>query len=348
MANKKQTNGLTLPRSAYSSPYMKNYIAARTGEKSGNKPVKMMQVPRSNPNAFQNFGPGAGYGDYAGYDADFGMGYEAGYKEPASAKPKRARRFVPVLFIVIFTLLYIAVLGLSYLNMDALSDYNQYFALYEGNPDSEYVFEDNDVIENGDTDGEDADKAEAAEAESEDADKADENADEDAVDTETGSEDIAAPETVKVGVEDLLMSFVAVFVDSVDGSEYYMYNEFYQDIDSADTVTMIASYAMPVLLILAAVTALIFLIRSIVTLFTSKRRKLFILSAVLMLVFTLLSAVCAYLMFAGTDFSAITGFLTMDGTLPLQLGIGNIILAALSLVTLIFSFFAFRKGKKLS
>ena len=111
---------------------------------------------------------------------------------------------------------------------------------------------------------------------------------------------------------------------------------------------MIASYAMPVLLILGAVTALIFFIRALVALFTSKRRKLFVLSSVLMLVFTLLSAVCAYLMTAGTDFSYAMSFLTMDGTLPLQLGFGIIILAVLSLLSLIMSFFAFRKSRKLS
>ena len=144
------------------------------------------------------------------------------------------------------------------------------------------------------------------------------------------------------------MSFVALFVDSIDAGEYYMYNEFYADIENADTVTMIASYAMPVLLILGAVTALIFFIRALVALFTSKRRKLFVLSSVLMLVFTLLSAVCAYLMTAGTDFSYAMSFLTMDGTLPLQLGFGIIILAVLSLLSLIMSFFAFRKSRKLS
>lgn len=361
MANKKRSDGFELPHSAYTSPYMKNYVAARAGSKSGGKSVKMVQVGNRNPKPSREFMPnpvmdfGMGFDPGMVYNTDFGMGAEAGYKEESAVKPKRDRRFVPVLLIVIFTLLYIAVLGLSYLNMDALSDYNGYFAMYEGNPDSDALDSDSDV----ESKLEDVDAPEAEAAADEETDgtadeetngEADEETDGTADEETYGTadEDVAAPETVKVGVEDLAMSFVALFVDSIDAGEYYMYNEFYADIENADTVTMIASYAMPVLLILGAVTALIFFIRALVALFTSKRRKLFVLSSVLMLVFTLLSAVCAYLMTAGTDFSYVMSFLTMDGTLPLQLGFGIIILAVLSLLSLIMSFFAFRKSRKLS
>lgn len=353
MANKKRSDGFELPHSAYTSPYMKNYVAARAGSKSGGKSVKMVQVGNRNPKPSREFMPnpvmdfGMGFDPGMVYNTDFGMGAEAGYKEESAVKPKRDRRFVPVLLIVIFTLLYIAVLGLSYLNMDALSDYNGYFAMYEGNPDSDALDSDSDVESKlEDTDAPEAEAAADEETDGTADEETDGTADEET--DGTADEDVAAPETVKVGVEDLAMSFVALFVDSIDAGEYYMYNEFYADIENADTVTMIASYAMPVLLILGAVTALIFFIRALVALFTSKRRKLFVLSSVLMLVFTLLSAVCAYLMTAGTDFSYVMSFLTMDGTLPLQLGFGIIILAVLSLLSLIMSFFAFRKSRKLS
>lgn len=353
MANKKRSDGFELPHSAYTSPYMKNYVAARAGSKSGGKSVKMVQVGNRNPKPSREFMPnpvmdfGMGFDPGMVYNTDFGMGAEAGYKEESAVKPKRDRRFVPVLLIVIFTLLYIAVLGLSYLNMDALSDYNGYFAMYEGNPDSDALDSDSDVESKlEDVDAPEAEAAADEETNGEADEETDGTADEET--DGTADEDVAAPETVKVGVEDLAMSFVALFVDSIDAGEYYMYNEFYADIENADTVTMIASYAMPVLLILGAVTALIFFIRALVALFTSKRRKLFVLSSVLMLVFTLLSAVCAYLMTAGTDFSYVMSFLTMDGTLPLQLGFGIIILAVLSLLSLIMSFFAFRKSRKLS
>ena len=353
MAKNNQGGGIKLPRSMYNSPYMQNYVAARMEKPKVGKPVKMVTVPRPGNDALSSLpmdigmGAGADMGYNMGYNADFGMGADAGYVEPAAAKPKRARRFVPVLLIVLFTLLYIAVLGLSYLNLDALADYNGYFAMYEGNPDAEELVVDTEATEET--------GAENAEAATENTD-ADTDADTDGTEEGTtagtdateGSEDVAEPEMVKVGVEDIVMSFVAMFVDSIDGTQYYMYNEFYADISTADTVTMIASYAMPVLLVLAALTTVIFFIRALVALFTSKRRKLFVLSAVLMLVFTLLSAVCAFLMVAGMNFSVVMNFLTMDYSLALQLGYGTIILLALSLITLIMTFFAFRSRKKIS
>ena len=353
MAKNNQGGGIKLPRSMYNSPYMQNYVAARMEKPKVGKPVKMVTVPRPGNDALSSLpmdigmGAGADMGYNMGYNADFGMGADAGYVEPAAAKPKRARRFVPVLLIVLFTLLYIAVLGLSYLNLDALADYNGYFAMYEGNPDAEELVVDTEATEETGT--------ESAEAATENTD-ADTDANTDGseegtaagTDATEGSEDVPEPEMVKVGVEDIVMSFVAMFVDSIDGTQYYMYNEFYADISTADTVTMIASYAMPVLLALAALTTVIFFIRALVALFTPKRRKLFVLSAVLMLVFTLLSAVCAFLMVAGMNFSVVMNFLTMDYSLALQLGYGTIILLALSLITLIMTFFAFRSRKKIS
>lgn len=353
MAKNNQGGGIKLPRSMYNSPYMQNYVAARMEKPKVGKPVKMVTVPRPGNDALSSLpmdigmGAGADMGYNMVYNADFGMGADAGYVEPAAAKPKRARRFVPVLLIVLFTLLYIAVLGLSYLNLDALADYNGYFAMYEGNPDAEEL-----VVDTESTEETGAENAEAA-TENTDADT-DANTDGSeegtaaGTDATEGSEDVPEPEMVKVGVEDIVMSFVAMFVDSIDGTQYYMYNEFYADISTADTVTMIASYSMPVLLALAALTTVIFFIRALVALFTPKRRKLFVLSAVLMLVFTLLSAVCAFLMVAGMNFSVVMNFLTMDYSLALQLGYGTIILLALSLITLIMTFFAFRSRKKIS
>lgn len=353
MAKNNQGGGIKLPRSMYNSPYMQNYVAARMEKPKVGKPVKMVTVSRPGKDALSSLpmdigmGAGADMGYNMVYNADFGMGADAGYVEPAAAKPKRARRFVPVLLIVLFTLLYIAVLGLSYLNLDALADYNGYFAMYEGNPDAEEL-----VVGTESTEETGTENAEAA-TENTDADN-DANTDGTeegtaaGTDATEGSEDVAEPKMVKIGVEDIVMSFVAMFVDSIDGTQYYMYNEFYADISTADTVTMIASYAMPVLLALAALTTVIFFIRALVALFTSKRRKLFVLSAVLMLVFTLLSAVCAFLMVAGMNFSVVMNFLTMDYSLALQLGYGTIILLALSLITLIMTFFAFRSRKKIS
>ena len=261
--------------------------------------------------------------------------YEDYYQEPevnvknkrTKGKAKRARRGFIVFLIALFTLLYIAVAALSYLNMDALSDYNKYFALYEVPGAAE---DDTDAKE------ETAEAASAADTET--------DAETDTEDTET---DVPA-EAAYIGLEDVVMSFVACFIDSVDGEGYYFYDNYYADIDSADTVTMMTCYAMPVTLALGLVIALIFFIRALVALFGSKRRKLFIFSAVLMLIMTVLFAACGFLIFAGTDFSVLMSFLSMDGSLGLQLGIGTIIMAGLSLVTFVFSLFAFRPKKKLS
>ena len=234
MAKNNQGGGIKLPRSMYNSPYMQNYVAARMEKPKVGKPVKMVTVSRPGKDALSSLpmdigmGVGADMGYNMGYNADFGMGADAGYVEPAAAKPKRARRFVPVLLIVLFTLLYIAVLGLSYLNLDALADYNGYFAMYEGNPDAEEL-----VVDTESTEETGAENAEAATENTDaDTDAGTEEGTAAGTDATEGSEDVPEPEMVKVGVEDIVMSFVAMFVDSIDGTQYYMYNEFYADIST--------------------------------------------------------------------------------------------------------------------
>ena len=311
-----RANEYKMNRRDMSSPYMASYMASRA-ERPRPSNVKMRPIYVG---ARQN----EVYDDYEDY-----------YQEPevnvknkrTKGKAKRARRGFIVFLIALFTLLYIAVAALSYLNMDALSDYNKYFALYEVPGAAE-----DDTVAKEET----AEAASAADTET--------DAETDTEDTET---DVPA-EAVYIGLEDVVMSFVACFIDSVDGEGYYFYDNYYADIDSADTVTMIARYAMPVTLALGLVIALIFFIRALVALFGSKRRKLFIFSAVLMLIMTVLFAACGFLIFAGTDFSVLMSFLSMDGSLGLQLGIGTIIMAGLSLVTFVFSLFAFRPKKKLS
>ena len=311
-----RANEYKMNRRDMSSPYMASYMASRA-ERPRPSNVKMRPIYVG---AKQN----DVYDDYEDY-----------YQEPevnvknkrTKGKAKRARRGFIVFLIALFTLLYIAVAALSYLNMDALSDYNKYFALYEVSGAAE---------DDADAKEETAEAASAADTET--------DAETDTEDTET---DVPA-EAAYIGLEDVVMSFVACFIDSVDGEGYYFYDNYYADIDSADTVTMIACYAMPVTLALGLVIALIFFIRALVALFGSKRRKLFIFSAVLMLIMTVLFAACGFLIFAGTDFSVLMSFLSMDGSLGLQLGIGTIIMAGLSLVTFVFSLFAFRPKKKLS
>ena len=152
---------------------------------------------------------------------------------------------------------------------------------------------------------------------------------------------------VYIGVEDIVMSFAGMFVDSIDTSEYLFYNECLANIDSADTVNMIAYYALPVVLVLGALIAVIFFIRALVALFTTKRRKLFIFSSVLMLLLSIVGIVCGFI-WSGAEWSEIAGFIPFGGDLAMQVGYGYLILAGMSLLSLIASFFAFRSKKRLS
>ena len=115
-----RANEYKMNRRDMSSPYMASYMASRA-ERPCPSNVKMRPIYVG---AKQN----DVYDDYEDY-----------YQEPevnvknkrTKGKAKRARRGFIVFLIALFTLLYIAVAALSYLNMDALSDYNKYFALYE-------------------------------------------------------------------------------------------------------------------------------------------------------------------------------------------------------------------------
>lgn len=316
-----RANEYKMNRRDLSSPYMASYMAS-VSERPRTSNVKMRPIYVGAP---QN----QVYDDYEDY-----------YREPevnarnqrTKGKAKRARRGFIVFLIALFTLLYIAVGALSYLNMEALSDYNKYFALFEvpGEAECDVGTEEEDKI------------AEAAAEDDADA-ETDAEAEE-----ETDAEADVADTAVSVGLKDVVMSFMAGFIESIDGTRYYFYDNYYSQMDTLDTVTMIACYAMPVALAIGLITALIFFIRALVALFGSKRRKLFILSGVIMLLTTVVFAACGFLIFAGTDFSVLMSFLSMDGTLGLQLGIGTIIMAGLSLATFIFSLFAFRPQKKLS
>lgn len=152
---------------------------------------------------------------------------------------------------------------------------------------------------------------------------------------------------VYIGVEDIVMSFAGMFVDSIDTSEYLFYNECLANIDSADTMNMIAYYALPVVLVLGVLIAVIFFIRALVALFTTKRRKLFIFSSVLMLLLSIAGIVCGFI-WGGADWGEIAGFIPFGGDLAMQVGYGYLILAGMSLLSLIASIFAFRSKKRLS
>ena len=109
---------------------------------------------------------------------------------------------------------------------------------------------------------------------------------------------------------------------------------------------MIAYYALPVVMVLGLVVALIFFIRALVSLCTPKRRKLFVLSSVLMLVLSIVGILCGFI-WSGLDYADAMVYLNvMELAAPMQVGYGYLIMTVLSLLALIASLFAFRSKKK--
>ena len=133
--------------------------------------------------------------------------------------------------------------------------------------------------------------------------------------------------------------------DSIEG-DYYFYNECLALIDGAEMMNMIAYYALPVVMVLGIAIALIFFIRALVSLCTPKRRKLFVLSSVLMLVLSIIGILAGFF-WSGLEFADAMVYLNvMAPAAPLQVGYGYLIMTVLSLLALIASLFAFRSKKK--
>ena len=152
--------------------------------------------------------------------------------------------------------------------------------------------------------------------------------------------------TTTIGADDVIMSFAQMLMgDSIEG-DYYFYSECLEFIDSAETINMIAYYALPVVMVLGLVVALIFFIRALVSLCTPKRRKLFVLSSVLMLVLSIVGILCGFI-WSGLDYADAMVYLNvMELAAPMQVGYGYLIMTVLSLLALIASLFAFRSKKK--
>ena len=221
---------------------------------------------------------------------------------------KRARRGFMVFLVMLFALLYVVVGALSFLQLDMLGDYNSYLNMFT--KVEEVVPEDVTIeqIENGEAEYEYV--------------------------------------TTGIGANDIIMSFAKMLMgDSIEG-DYYFYNECLALIDGAEMMNMIAYYALPVVMVLGIVIALIFFIRALVSLCTPKRRKLFVLSSVLMLVLSIIGILAGFF-WSGLEFADAMVYLNvMAPAAPLQVGYGYLIMTVLSLLALIASLFAFRSKKK--
>ncbi len=328
-----------------STPYYAAYKASRNARQRGELPKTTVR-----PVA-------ASYGTAPRDDSYYDAPSRRNEKAP---KPISARRGFWAFIVMLFTLLYIAVPVLNYFQIGGLASVNKYFDLFDrvslveqldedGNPvvddegntvmDAQLTnmgtedivmgfvkgltpakSDDAETEDGEDTSEEDTSEQESAEAAAEETDAADEAADAVADDTADAEE------------------------ETQEEKHYFFYDEYMSKVGEAGTMQKIAYYGLPIVLALGVLIALIFFIRALVCLCTTKRRKLFIFSAIMMLVMTLLGVVFGF-MCTGAEWSQFVSFVTFKNELSLQLGYGYVIMAGLSVLTLIASCFTFRSKK---
>ncbi len=298
MANR--ANEYLITKRDMSSPYYKAYCEA----KASRRPAQAPQNRASVLNSYFDSEPEEAVNETQGRK----VRKEKVKRQRTKGTMKRARRGFMVFLVMLFALLYVVVGALSFLQMEALDEYNSYLNMFtkveEVVPEGATL----EQIENGDAEYEYV--------------------------------------YTNIGANDVIMSFAKMLMgDSIEG-DYYFYNECLALIDGAETMNMIAYYALPVVLVLGIVIALIFFIRAFVSLCTSKRRKLFVLSSILMLVLSIIGIFAGFF-WSGLEFADAMVYLNvMAPAAPLQVGYGYLIMTVLSLLALIASLFAFRSKKK--
>lgn len=298
MANR--ANEYLITKRDMSSPYYKAYCEAKASRRPAQAPQNRVSVL----NSYFDSEPEEVVNETQGRK----VRKEKVKRQRTKGTMKRARRGFMVFLVMLFALLYVVVGALSFLQMEALDEYNSYLNMFtkveEVVPEGATL----EQIENGDAEYEYV--------------------------------------YTNIGANDVIMSFAKMLMgDSIEG-DYYFYNECLALIDGAETMNMIAYYALPVVLVLGIVIALIFFIRAFVSLCTSKRRKLFVLSSILMLVLSIIGIFAGFF-WSGLEFADAMVYLNvMAPAAPLQVGYGYLIMTVLSLLALIASLFAFRSKKK--
>lgn len=152
---------------------------------------------------------------------------------------------------------------------------------------------------------------------------------------------------ITISDKDIIMGFVKSFMPELEETSYF-YDECMANIGVVGTVDKIAYYALPVAFAVGLVVALIFLVRLVISALTLKRRKLFVLSGLLMVIMNILVVFAGFVWAAGMEFAQIANFIPFVAVdpLPLMLAYGSIIMLGVSILVFIFSFFAFRSKKK--
>lgn len=245
----------------------------------------------------------------------------------AKTRPKelKAKRTAVVIIMLILVLAYVAVAALSFFNVMP-----QYTSLFVKNPGV--------VIA---APAEEEATEEEAEAAGEEATEEETTAEEEAIEEES------TEEAISLTNRDIVMGFVKSFVE-MPAEESHFYNDAMSTVKEAGIVNKIAYYALPIAYVLALLIAIVQLVRLLIAAFTPKRRKLFILGSILLFVLNIVVVATGYIWSAGTNFAYITNYITFIAKelIPIQLGIGGIASLGISLLLLIFSFFAYRNKKK--
>lgn len=295
-----RTNEYSVVKRDLSSPYHKDYWEAKKARKQAPLSPKRVTLAK----AYFDTEPEEEVNENQGRRVK----KEKVKRQRTKGRMKRARRGFMVFLVALFSLLYVLVGALSFLQLDALEEYNSYFSMFTK---VEEVMPDDVTPE----------------------------------DIESGDIDYEYVKT-DIGANDVIMSFVKMLSkDAVEGN-YYFYNECLLGIKGAYIMNQIAYYLLPIIMLLGIIVAFVFFVRAFVSLCTSKRRKLFVLSAILMLVLSLLGILCGFFWSEMEYTSAMAYLNVLTPAAPLQVGYGYLIMTALSILALVASLFAFRSKKK--
>lgn len=161
-------------------------------------------------------------------------------------------------------------------------------------------------------------------------------------DADADAEEEAVAAGTYIGIDDIFKSTLKKFGMLETEEELVFYTECLADIDNVDTTTMLAYYAIPVSIALTLIVGLYIFIKSMIAIFTSKRRSFSYISLILLL-FSLLG-VFGGVVWNAEPLSSIVYFFAMNG-LNMVLGFGYIIIIVLEILLLVSSFFAYRSKK---
>jgi hypothetical protein len=258
----------------------------------------------------------------------------------AKTRPKelRSKRVAIIVIMIILLVAYVALAALSFFNV-----LPQYTSTFVKNPGVVLAAPAEETTDEEAT--EEETEAEAA-AEDEEGGEEDVTAEEETTEEEEATTSTTEP--IQLSNRDIIMGFVKSFTQ-MPAEESHFYKDAMSQVGTADTVTKIAYYALPVAYALALLAAVVQLIGAIIAAFSRNRLKaLFVILSIVMLVMNILVIFAGYVWSAGTDFTYIANYIPFIAKqlIPIQLGMGGLISLGISLLVFIFSFFTYRSKKR--